>query len=267
MMSKQFIDSLKALLLAALVVGAGSGAARADTLSDILQAGVVRIGVPQDFPPFGVKGADGELHGYDIEVARSLARALEVRLELVPVSSVNRIPWLLTGKVDLVISSLGVDPRRAKAIAFSTPYAPFFSGIFGAPDSAVSRPGDLRGRTVAVTRDTLEDRALERIAPEGAQILRYEDNNATITAFVTGEAELIATGNVVVASMVKSNPNRRIESRIVLRNSPSSIGVRRSDPDLLRWVNTFLYYVKLNGDLDRLSLEWFGEPLPALPTL
>ena len=73
-------------------------------LSEILESGTVKIAVPENFPPFGSLGAEGEYVGYDVDVANLIAKDLGVKLELVPVTSKQRIPFLETGKVDLVIS-------------------------------------------------------------------------------------------------------------------------------------------------------------------
>ena len=242
------------------------GPALADDLDRIIEAGLVKIAVPQDLPPFG-SVQDGQLKGYDVDVAKLLAADLGVRLELVPVTSVSRIPALLTERVDLVIANLGISPDRAKTVAFSSPYAPFFSGVFGAPDLAVKSPADLQGKKTAVTRDTIEDRELTKIAPQGAEIVHFDDNNATVSAFLSGKADLIATGNVVVATLLKQDPQRKIESKFRLKESPAGIGVRRGEPELLNWLNVFVFHKKLSGDLDRLSRQWFGEPLPSLPVL
>ena len=96
------------------------GVAKADQLDDIQQKGVLKVAVPQDFPPFGSVGADMQPHGYDIDMAGYLAQKLNVKLELVPVTSANRIPYLQTKKVDLVISSLGKNPEREKVIDAAT---------------------------------------------------------------------------------------------------------------------------------------------------
>ncbi|MFX7125243.1 transporter substrate-binding domain-containing protein, partial [Acinetobacter baumannii] len=79
------------------------------------------------------------------------------KVELVPVTSTNRIPYLTTGKVDLVISSLGKNAEREKVIDFSTAYAPFYNGIFGPDDIKAEKPEDLEGKTVGVTRGSVED--------------------------------------------------------------------------------------------------------------
>ena len=80
-------------------------AAKADQLQDIEKRGVIRIAVPQDFPPFGSVGTDLQPQGYDIDMARYLASQMKLKLQLVPVTSANRVPYLQTDKVDLVISS------------------------------------------------------------------------------------------------------------------------------------------------------------------
>ncbi|TIT17899.1 MAG: transporter substrate-binding domain-containing protein, partial [Mesorhizobium sp.] len=118
------------MLALAAVVGmamAPSSRARADVLSDIGARGTVRIAVPQDFPPFGSVGADMTPQGYDIDIANLIGEKLGAKVEIVPVTSANRIPYLQTNKVDLVISSLGKNPDREKVIDFSEAYAPFYN--------------------------------------------------------------------------------------------------------------------------------------------
>jgi polar amino acid transport system substrate-binding protein len=240
---------------------------RVGALDQILEAGVVRVAVPSDLPPFGSRGPGGQLEGYDVDVAALIAKELGVRLQIVPVTSVDRIPALLTLRADIVVANLGVNPERAKSIAFSSPYAPFFAGVYGAPELAVKGPADLKGRKIAVTRETIEDRALARLAPEGVEIIKFDDNEATLAAFLSGGTELVATGNVVIAALMKKTPDRKVESKFVLQESPASIGVRRDEPGLLHWVNVFVYHKRLTGELDQISRKWLGSPLPAMPSL
>lgn len=130
---------LLALLGAALIL-VQVPAVLADQLEQIQQRGVLRVAVPQDFPPFGSVGTDLQPQGYDIDMAHYLADKMKLKLQLVPVTSANRVPYLQTDKVDLVISSLGKNPEREKAIAFSRAYAPFFLGVFGAKEDALKQP-------------------------------------------------------------------------------------------------------------------------------
>ncbi|MGB3493169.1 MAG: transporter substrate-binding domain-containing protein [Elainellaceae cyanobacterium] len=239
--------------------GTGGGGG---TLNSILDAGLVKVAVPQDSPPFGSVGTDGEPQGYDIEVAKLVAEALEVDLELVPVTSTNRIPYLQTNRADMVISSLGATPERAKSIYFSsTPYAPFFSGVYGPTDASVADYEDLSGYSIGVTQGALEDLELSEKAPDGVEIKRFEDNSITVSALLAGQVDLVATGNTIAGKVIQDNPDADLENKFVMKNSPCYIGVRRGDLDMLEWVNVFIRHKRFSGELDTLSQEWFGEPL------
>lgn len=248
-------------LCAALVMTAGP-LAHADTLDDITKAGVLKVAVPQDFPPFGSVGTDLKPRGYDIDTAELIAKKLGVKAELIPVTSANRLPYLQTKKVDLVVSSLGKNPEREKAIDFTDAYAPFFNGVFGPADMKVEKAEDLAGKTVGVTRGSIEDIELSKIAPASATIKRYEDNNGTITSFLSGQVQLVATGNVVAAAILAKNPSKKPETKFLIKDSPCFIGLNKDEPRLRARVNAVLAESKKDGTLAAISQKWLGADLP-----
>lgn len=253
----------KILMAAALAVLPMKAAA---DLSEILSSGTIKIAVPESFAPFGSLGADGEHEGYDVDVAKLIAEDLGVELELVPVVSKQRIPFLETDRVDLVISTMGANPERAKSIWFSAAYAPFYSGAFASADKSISTVGDLAGMKIGLTGGTLEDLELTKIAPDAAEIIRFGDNAATLAAFNSGQVDVLVSGNMVALQAAAANPDLGIETKFILKQSPSFIGVKKGNFDLLQWVNVFILHKKLGGELDAISVEWLGEPLPDLPT-
>ncbi|HEX4327240.1 MAG TPA: transporter substrate-binding domain-containing protein [Burkholderiales bacterium] len=252
-----------ALSFAALLPLLHAGAARADTLADIKKAGTLKVAVPQDYPPFGSVGGDMKPLGYDIDMAAAIARDLGVKLELVPVTSANRIPYLTTHKVDLVISSLGKTPEREKVLDFSSAYAPYFNGVFGIPEEKVSKAEDLAGKTIGVTRGTLEDLELTKIAPPSTTIKRFEDNNGTISAFLSGQVTLVGIGNVVAASIVAKHPPKKPETKFLIKDSPCYVGMNKGEPALMTAVNASIAKAKQAGTLNQMSQKWLGVPLPA----
>jgi polar amino acid transport system substrate-binding protein len=237
--------------------------AYADALASIMSSGTIRVAVPQDFPPFGSVGPDMAPQGYDIDMANLIATKLGVKLDLVPVTSENRIPFLQTHKVDIVISSLGKTPARAKVISFSDPYAPFVSGVFGPPGVNVTTPADLAGKTIAVTRGALEDLELAKIAPPSAIINRYGDNQSTIAAFLSGQTQLIATASAVAAAIISRHPPVLPGLKLTLKNSPCFIGLNQSEPALTAKLNAIIAAAKTDGTLNTICLKWLGTPLPA----
>ncbi|CAM3810781.1 amino acid ABC transporter substrate-binding protein [Rouxiella silvae] len=235
----------------------------ADQLQEIQQRGVLRVAIPQDFPPFGSIGTDMQPQGYDIDMAHYLADKMKLKLQLVPVSSANRVPYLQTDKVDLVISSLGKNPEREKVIDFSKAYAPFFLGVFGAKGDALSDVKQLSGKSIGVTRGAVEDLVLTDIAPKDAKIERYEDNNTTLSAYLSGQVEFIATGNLVVAAIARQNPQKAPESKVLLKDSPCFIGMRKDEPALKAKVDGLIDEALKDKTLNSLSEKWMKAPLPA----
>ena len=261
--SRRFAVRILATAALAAVGTFAALSASAEALDDILKNKVVRIAVPQDFPPFGSVGTDLKPIGYDTDMANLIAKELGVKVEIVPVTSANRIPYLQTRKVDLVISSLGKNPDREKVIDFSNAYAPFFQGVFGTKDEQVAKAEELAGKTIGVTRGALEDLELTKLAPPTATIKRYEDNNANIAAFLSGQVNLIATGNVVAATIAEKNPQRAPVSKFVIKNSPCFIGLNKGEPKLLARVNEIIAKAKAGGELSKISEKWLKAPLPA----
>ncbi|MFZ4835018.1 transporter substrate-binding domain-containing protein [Rouxiella sp. Mn2063] len=235
----------------------------ADQLKDIQQRGVLRVAVPSDFPPFGSVGTDMQPEGYDIDMAHYLADKMKLKLQLVPVSSANRVPYLQTDKVDLVISSLGKNAEREKIIDFSNAYAPLFLGIFGSKTEHLSDVAGLSGKTIGVTRGAVEDLVLTGLAPKDATIQRYEDNNTTLAAYLSGQVQFIATGNLVVAAVAQQNPQKAPVPKVMLKDSPCYIGLRKGETALKDEVNTLIDQGIKDKTLDAMSQKWMKAPLPA----
>ncbi len=254
---------LLALTATALLMAQAS-TALADQLQDIQKRGVLRVAVPQDFPPFGSVGTDLQPLGYDIDVANYLAKEMKVKVQLVPVSSANRVSYLQTDKVDLVISSLGKNAEREQVIDFSRSYAPFFLGVFGPKEGDVHAVAALQGKVVGVTRGAVEDLALTDIAPKGADIKRYEDNNTTLSAYLSGQVQYIATGNLVAAAIAEKSPAKAPVAKFMLKDSPCFIGLRKNEPALKAQVNQLINQAIKDRTLDGMSVKWLKAPLPDL---
>ncbi len=246
----------------ALATAALTTPAHADALDSIMAAKVIKVAVPQDFAPFGSAGLDLKPQGYDIDMANLIGKALGVKVEIIAVTSANRIPYLQTKKADIVISSLGKNAEREKVIDFSVAYAPFFSGVFGTKEIKVASADELKGKTIGATRGAIEEQELTKLAPADTTIKRFEDNNATIAAFVSGQVDLIATGNTVAAAIAEKVPARAPALKFVIKDSPCFIGLNKEEPKLLAKLNEIIAQAKTSGDIAKLSEKWLKAPLP-----
>lgn len=253
------------VLTVALSALCASKAQAQAALDEVLARKTIVIAIPTDFPPYGFVGTDLQPQGLDIDMANYIGAKLGVKVELLPVTSANRIPYLQTRKADLVISTLGKNPDREKVIDFTAAYSPFFQAVFGAKSLAVRSAADLAGKSIGVTRGAIEDQELTRIAPAGTEIRRFEDNNTTVSAFVSGQVQLIATGAQVAGNVMARNPQLNTEYKLLLKDSPNFIGVAKGEDKLRQRVNEIIAEARTSGDLDRMAMKWLGRPAGDLP--
>ena len=250
--------------LAAALLSAG--AAQAQTaLDDVMKAKEIKIAIPTDFPPYGFVGTDLKPQGLDIDMANYIAAKLGVKVELLPVTTANRIAYLQTKKADLVISTLGKNPDREKVIDFTVAYSPFFIAVFGPKTIAVKSPADLAGKSISVTRGSVDDAELTKVAPPTTELRRFEDNNSTISAFAAGQTQLVATSAQVAGNLMAKSPQLGTEYKFVLKDSPNFIGVGKGEDKMRLKVNEILADAKKNGDIDKMAMKWLGRPAGDLP--
>ena len=252
---------MKFAAVAAVAAVTFTGAAKAD-LQDIISSGKIRVGVPIDTPPFGSIDRDNNPVGFDIDVARLIAEDLGVDLELVQITGANRIPYLVTDRLDLVIASMGGTPTRAQQIAFSSPYAAITIGVFGPDSTGVLSPADLGDLVIGVPRGTTQDLALSAVAPE-ANIQRFDDDATSAAAFLSGQVDLMAASNVTTKAIVDANDDVELNTRFIFRLAPTHIGLQQGNPELTRWLDTFVFFHHIKGTFSDLSVKWLGQPLPA----
>ncbi|ANF56304.1 transporter substrate-binding domain-containing protein [Halotalea alkalilenta] len=146
--------SLRNALLASLsgVLLLGSLGAHADTLEDIKARGVLTVGIKNDYQPYGYLNDEGQNVGFEIELARYIAAELlgsPDKIELVPVVAANRTEFLNTGRIDLVMATLGVTPEREKVIDFTVPYVSAAgASILARKEAKFTQWEQLRGQNV-----------------------------------------------------------------------------------------------------------------------
>ncbi len=251
--------------LAAFAFTLSSAAWAQSALDEVLKTKKIRIAIPTDYPPYGFVGTDLKPQGLDIDMANLIAAKLGVAVELIPVTSANRIPYLQTKKAELVISTLGKNAEREQVIDFTAAYSPFFQAVFGPKSVALKAFGELGGKTVAVTRGAMEDQELAKVAPGTTEVKRFEDNNATVAAFVSGQTQFIATGASVAGNMMARNPNLNAEFKLLLKDSPNFIGVGKGENALRSKVNEIIAEAKKSGEIDKMANRWLGRPAGDLP--
>lgn len=263
---------LKSMAAAAVMLAAGLFAAPATaqegplTIDRLIERGSVNVGVILDSPPYGLLDANQQPDGFDVEVAKLLGKYLGVEVNIVSLVGANRIPFLLTNKVDLVIAGIGITPERARQVSFSIPYSSIDNVVYAPKDRKIESADDLAGLRIAVVRGSAQDTIITRDLEGRAEIMRFDENPSVIQAMLTGQVDAAALTAILGDPAFARVPQANVERKYTLLQQSNGIAMRKENTELLQWVNTFVYYIKSNGELDRVYRKWWERPLPELAT-
>jgi len=239
------------------------GQAEAGTLEKVLDSQVLKVGVLPDYPPWGYRGASGEYEGYDIDIAKKLAEALEVELEILALEAPARVPSLASGKVDVVIACLTPTNNRAKVIDFTIPYAAAgLVPMVKADNTEIKSYKDLDGREVAVVRGGTPDWFTKKAVP-GVKLVRFDTIADAYAAFRSGKVDIFVEEDTFVYMEAKKNPDLKAVGEPFSREL-ISFGVMKNDQSWLNYLNNFLTNFRYTGENRELYKKWFGRELASL---
>lgn len=247
---------------ACCLVAIAAQPARADLLDDIMHAKKIRVSTDLAIPPDGMIDANMKPTGSDVEVAQLLAHDWGLELEFVQTTGATRIPNVLTGKADVIISTLSVTPDRAKVIDFSKRYATLESDIGCLKSVAVKDWADLKGKTVGVTRGTTQDTTLSNMKDKQFNIARYDDDATDVTAAVSGQIDCIGTSAPIINQIGVKNPGRVFEPKIPITSFDLAVGLKKGEPQLLEKLNAWIIENTKNGKFNAIYKKFHGVELP-----
>ncbi len=236
--------------------------ASADPLAGIETAKKIRISIDSAAPPYSAIDESGKYAGSEVEIAQKLAKDLGFELEIVPTTAANRVPYLLSGKTDLVISTLSITDERKKVIDFSKPYSAI-QVVVGAPKAEnIAKLEDLVGKQVAVTRGTTNDAEITKAASPGTNIVRFEDDATSITALLSGQVGYYVTAPALLTTVNEKNPVAQLEPKIVLKTNVTGIGIKKDETALQYKLNSWIDTSLKDGSLNGIYKRHFGIDLP-----
>lgn len=247
-----------------IALSAGLNSLHAASLAEIKKRGTIRVATDLGVPPYASTDANMQPQGSDVDTAKKLAADLGVKLEIVPVTGPNRVPFLLTDKADAVISSFSITDERKKVVNFSRPYGAL-QLVVAAPESVeLKDAAGLKGKSIGVVRGNVQDTVITQSAPAGTNIMRYDDDATVSAAVISGQVDAFCTNAPLVKTLADRNPKLKITSRYVAKLLPYAIGMRKQDEDLRVWVNDWIAKSLKDGSLGKIYEKWMKVPLPDL---
>jgi polar amino acid transport system substrate-binding protein len=236
---------------------ASAGGAKDSALKTIQQSGTVRVADCLSFAPFGFKDASGNPDGYDIDIAKAMAKDLGVKLQVVDTSSANRIPNLQTNKVDVVICNFTRNGERQKQVEFTDPYVVASEALLVKKSSSIQKVQDVVGKTIATVKGSTNADILKKLGIN-VKTQEFDTSQAAILAVRQGQADAMIEDSNFLAYQAKLDPTLRVTKEALIPPEYNAFGVQQGDQIWLNWLNGFLFRYNASGANKAAYEKWFG---------
>lgn len=255
---------MKKIILALLVLcltccGCGKKTAISDDLATITQRDRLIVGVRSDAPPFGFKDKNGNIVGYDIDLARLIARGIlgdGKKVELVPVTASNRIMKLNSGEVDCLVATMSITAQRQQFLNFSSPYFIAGQAILVRSSSKATSLRDFEGKKLIIVFGSTSEKNLRSNVPE-VNVIGYKTYQDAYSALKAGKADGIVADDTVLLGFSTNDKSVKLLPKRYSKE-PYAVVFRKDDASerLTTKVNYIIDNLQSTGRLNRLQEKW-----------
>ncbi|MGH2942128.1 MAG: glutamate ABC transporter substrate-binding protein [Solirubrobacteraceae bacterium] len=228
------------------------------TMGKIQRKGEITIGVKYDVPPFGFKNPrSGAVEGFDVDLGKAVAEELGVRTKLIEAVSDNRIPFIKDGTVDLVLSTMTINPERAEEIGFTDPYFIAHGRILVPQGSRIAGVDDLAGRKVCTALGSTYEETLKKQAPR-ADLRLVDAYSECLELLQNGAVDAISTDDVILTGMIIQDDSLKLVGD-ELTTEPYGGGLKKGDTAFAEFLDGVLAEYKSDGRWQKSYQQWLGR--------
>ena len=206
------------------------------TIKQIKKSGKIKIAVFGDLKPYGWVDKNGKRQGYDIELAKKIAKDLGVKVKYVQVNANARVDALNSGKVDLALANFTVTPERKEVISFAKPYMKVSIGVASKKTNLITKVNQLKGKNLIVNKCTTAETYFTK-EYTSAKLLKFDSKTQQFAALKDGRADAITDDNSYLFAWVKDHPDYKVGIKQLGEQSYISPGVQKGNKSVLKWTN------------------------------
>ena len=250
---------------AALLAVLSAPFAQARDLDEIISDGTIRVGVNPNFPPMSAFSLTNQLEGFDIDIGNRIAEALAVDVEFVTTETAQRVPFLVSNRIDIALGAMTRTPARAKLISYTLPLHSETMGVITTEAVDVASWQDLNREDITLVnmRGNLSVSLLKERLPK-PKVLLVDGNADTIRAIAQGRADALVENVDFFLRFTGHYPN--VRWRILddpIHIAYCGIGVGKGNFALRDFLNVLLYDLHSSGFIDDAWQRWYGAPMAA----
>lgn len=235
------------------------------SVSAIKKRGTLKVAVFGDLSPYGYLDAKGNNQGYDIYLAKRLAKDLlgdETKIQFTVVNAEERVDALKSNKVDLVLANFTKTPERKRVVDFASPYMKVGIGVVSPKNAEITKAKQLNDKKLIVTKGTTAETYFTKKYPD-VNLEKYESKSQQFQALTDGRAQALADDNTYLYAWTKENPDYTVGIKEVGEVSTINPGIKKGNKSLLKWVNKDIKKLNKEGFFEKAYNEtlkpFFGE--------
>lgn len=239
---KKILLSIFTAFVAVFLTACGSSESGVNSIERIKNAGVVKIGVFGDKPPFGYVDEKGTNQGYDIIFAKRIAKELlgdENKVEFVLVEAANRVEFLKSNKVDIILANFTQTPERAEQVDFALPYMKVALGVAVPKDSEIKSVEDLKDKTLILNKGTTADAYFTKNHAD-IKTLKFDQNTETFAALMDKRGDALAHDNTLLFAWVKERPDYKVVIKELGNQDVIAPAVKKGDKELKEFIDNLI---------------------------
>lgn len=256
---KNKLLNIFALCFLLLITGCTKKDDNTDALDKILQRGKMIVGVKYDTKPFGYMNENQQIVGYDVDLAKYIAKTIlgdEDKVEFKQVTPSNRILALNSGEVDMIIATMTITNQRREVIDFSTPYYIAGQAVMVPKNSKITTMSDLNGKRVIIIFGSTAENNLRLIAPD-ANILGFKTYTSGYNALKEGRADAMTSDDTILIGFTMADNSMKLLPKRYTKE-PYAIGFKKgkTSAKLKDRVNLILEDMRRSGEMEHLKAKW-----------
>ena len=233
-----------------------------DSLKKVLDAGQLVLGLDLDFPPMGYMNDEGEVVGFDIDVAREVCRRLNIELVTQGIDWDEKEDDLNSGRIDCIWNGFSITPARDESMNLSDPYMKNEMIVVVSGESSLKALRDLKGCRVGVQSGSTAQEILEKseIYAEVTPVL-YDTVVLALKELDEGKIDAAVVDSIVAYNYILSSPAKYFVLSDSLGEEEYAVGFRKEDRKLRDRIQEIINEMKTDGTLGEISKEWFGSDI------